>query len=512
MSIINSETRIFCRLDGKNPKEKEEQRLNALNDLGLLEIDSSAIFDEATQTAAHFVGTPICILGVMTADDLLIKSAFGLSRMGLMNELAVTRKIPRAESFCTYIVDSEQVLAIHDTFDNPILASSILVQHYGIRAYLGAPLIAKNGECIGAIAVMDTVPHNFTHKDIDFLSLTARWVLSEFERDLLKNTDVDLLISQQSKKEKTSQYHQVPNQTFLKELKDKLSEITEKLTNNPENINLVKLKLLNYISQDLRTPLTSIMGMASVLNREVYGPLTTKQKEYLDIIHNSGQHLVSLVDEIINLEVLETGEQTLNLSSQDMEMLCQQVINSLEKVRLAKQQDIRLTIAAQNRLWVVDKEKVRQITYYLLLNIMQIADIGNIIHVHVSRKYKKLYISMWFSHPWFGESMHQPDFPVIPPIAMLVNSVADIPNSNLVFREEISTHQKTSIPLGSTLMINSELTMSDKQINRNDSRENLGLLLSLQLAEIHQGTINIETSPELGYRYVIILPQLMLEE
>jgi len=75
--------------------------------------------------------------------------------------------------------------------------------------------------------------------------------------------------------------------------------------------------------------------MAGVVSREIYGPLTAKQKEYLEIIQNSGRYLLSLVNEISELGALD-GTQSLNLISVDIEMLCQQAINILEEAATGK--------------------------------------------------------------------------------------------------------------------------------------------------------------------------------
>ena len=60
-------------------------------------------------------------------------------------------------------------------------------------------------------------------------------------------------------------------------------------------------ELLADLAQELRTPLTSILGMSSVLQQEIYGSLCSKQKNYLEIIYHSGQKLVEIVDRISTL-------------------------------------------------------------------------------------------------------------------------------------------------------------------------------------------------------------------
>ncbi|HEY9598175.1 MAG TPA: GAF domain-containing protein, partial [Cyanophyceae cyanobacterium] len=307
--MAGSEHRIYCRLDGLTPGEQEQKRLKALQELGLLDAETIPVFDEATQTAARFLHAPICILSIMTQDKLLIKSAFGLSRIGLMNHLAQSRQLPRHECFCTYVVDSQQVLAIEDTASNAVFASSLLVGHYGIRAYLGAPLLTVDGDCLGTLAVMDLEPHRFTDRDIEFLAITARWSLSEFERNRLLNEERTCSVFRHSK----ASVQNNESQAWALKPTTGNQNGSENLSVSRTPMNSIQVKLIALLTQELRTPLTSVMGMASVLSRQVYGPLTSKQKEYMEIIHRSGQYLVSLVEEIVSLGLLNETAAKLNL-------------------------------------------------------------------------------------------------------------------------------------------------------------------------------------------------------
>jgi len=85
---------ISCPFDGLTPADREEKRITTLTRLGLLDWSTVPVFDEATQIAARNLEMPICILGFMNRNNLTISSAVGLSRLGLMNQLAVSRTIP----------------------------------------------------------------------------------------------------------------------------------------------------------------------------------------------------------------------------------------------------------------------------------------------------------------------------------------------------------------------------------------------------------------------------------
>jgi signal transduction histidine kinase len=482
--MVSPGTRLFCRLERESGLEREQQRLQVLANLGLLEAESIPIFDEATQTAARFLNVPICVLSIMERDRQLFKSAVGLSRIGLMNELASSRQLPRQESFCTHVVDSQQVLVLPDTTTHPAFVNSLLVHHYGIRAYVGVPLLTSDGYCIGTLALMSLNPHEFSDWEVQFLEITARWSMSEFERSRL------------IRRQHTSSEKPENPSTLMASTPSELGTIDTGV------ISSVKAELITQMTQELRTPLTSILGMASVLTRQIYGPLTDKQKEYMDIVHNSGQYLLTLVNEILDLGTLDDQSQYLDLSPVDVEMLCQQSLSTLKEVASRREQDLRLTIEPGNRISLLDKDKVRQMLYHLVFSVIQSSTAGSTIRIHVSRKRAQISITIWTSHPWLGEGLSQPDFystDLLSPVASwLMGDCGSDESAPERFTSAEAAYLERTAPTPRE---------SEKEPKISKSRHSLGLLLSQRLAEAHGGTIAIQGSLESGYRYVINLPQ-----
>jgi signal transduction histidine kinase len=507
--MLEPENKLFYRLEPGTALGREQQRLKALSELGLIEAQTIPIFEEATQTTAYLLDSPICILGFLDQNRFWFKSAVGLSQLGLMNQLAQERQLPRNESFCAQVVESHQVLAISDTLTNPAFTKKLLVQHYGIRAYLGAPLFTADGNCLGAIAVMDLKPRTFTIREIKFLELIARWSMSEFERNRL-------LKAQDTNKEAVEPLER-PSR-ILSEVR-----ITPAISPpDPLSTIQVKLELLGQLTQELRTPLTSVLGMAGVVSREIYGPLTAKQKEYLEIIQNSGRYLLSLVNEISELGALDESIQSLNLISVDIEMLCQQAINILEEAAHRQEQEIRLSVEpGRSRTWVLDKDKVRQLLYHLIFSVIQTASTGSIIHIHVSHKDNELNLAVSVSHPWLGDGLTQVD-PYFYQLLMSsdANQSETAPDNTPDHGSELPalpvppaqlSGLNSSLSSGTlaSLVASSELAQAN---GFNRSHESLRLLLSCYLAELHGGHISIQGTPESGYRYVVSLPELKTEE
>jgi signal transduction histidine kinase len=504
--MLEPENKLFSLKDGWTSQEtREEQRLKVLSRLGLRQPETIPVFEEATQTAAHFLETPISILGFVDQECHWFKSAVGLSRLGLMNHLAQNRQLLRQESFCTQVVETLQIVVINNTqkLTDPILAASKLVEDYGIRAYLGAPLIDASGYCLGALAVMDLVPRNFTTRDIEFLQIIARWSMSEFERNRLLQDRVE-----------TTAFNSASTLSFHDGHINDIRVTPPALEKESVSTKQLKLDLLGQLTQELRTPLTSVLGMAGVLGREIYGPLTNKQREYLDIIQHSGRYLLSLVNEITELGATDEHATVLNLTPVDIEMLCQQAINTLEEAANRREQDIRLSIEpGRSRIWPLDKDKVRQILYHLVFSVIQLSATGSIVRIHVSYKENTLNITVWVSHPWLGDGITEVDpyFHLSPlPLLELTGEAATY-NTHPANQEkpvswpiaiEKSQNFGVSELDGFSISTSTDLTKR----HGNLSRESLGLLLSCQLAELHGGQISIQGSTESGHRYVLTLP------
>ncbi|MDJ1184069.1 GAF domain-containing sensor histidine kinase [Roseofilum casamattae] len=470
-------------------RQGEDYRLEILEKFGLLDNTSVPVFEEATQTVAHYLQVPVCILGILDRDVEWLKAAFGLSRLGLMNTLAAQRSIPRQHSPSDRVVATRKKLAVPDLTADPELSQSFLYQEYGICAYLAIPLIISDGNCIGAISVMDLEPHTFTLQEISYLEMTARWSVSEFERSHLLQ-----IPSRQTGLIGTNTVTASPAQVAG-------------LVSSSNPMLKIKNQLLNQLTQELRTPLTSVLGMAKMLNKETYGPLTAKQKEYMTIIYSSGQNLLSLIQEILELAVLDDIGSLLKVKPVDIEMLCQQATNSLEQLAEQQQQQIRLSIEPGNRIWHVDKVLVQQTIYHLVSSLLQASAEESTIRLHASRKDNDLSIAIWMSHPWLGQGI--PD----------VEQMLEWLQQPLLFSQDNNVSSRSSVSANGAAVGESDgVENRDKSeqysppsvlstLNLKTKMQFLRLNLSRHLAQIHGGVLSLQGTESSSYRYIIRLTE-----
>jgi signal transduction histidine kinase len=126
-----------------------------------------------------------------------------------------------------------------------------------------------------------------------------------------------------------------------------------------------------HMSHELRTPLNAIIGFSEVLSERMFGELNEKQEEYSKDIHASGQHLLSLINDILDLSKIEAGRMELELTDFD---LPQALDNALILVReRAGRRSIALHTTIDNRLGEIraDERKIRQVVLNLLSNAIK---------------------------------------------------------------------------------------------------------------------------------------------
>ncbi len=497
----STQTRLSCLLEGLSPTQRDMARIKAIAELSLLENSAVPVFEEATQNISRMMAMPICILSVMDADTQRFKSVLGLSSLGLMNQLAAERSLPRQESFCAQVIDSNRTFVLPDTANHPAFSRSLLVQQYGIQSYAGVPLTTTEGCCIGTLAVMDLLPHEFTQQEIALLELSARWCMSEVERQ--RAIEV---------KESTATHQ--PSITVQKDSLQEDSLLSQ--------INRVRFNLILQLTQDLRNPLTSVTGMASMLSREIYGPLSEKQQEYAKIVLSSSQQLLTMVNEIIEIGDLKKDNYRLTVTTSDIEMLGRQALSELASI--AKQQDLqlRLTVEPGSRILVFDKRVVKQLIYHLVFSVIKMSTAGSTVRLHVSRKDDNINIALWVSNPWLGEDLPQAMIGwdrdrATPEPAQAIDSLAGAIAT-------VSSHPASGPASGPASDLLSAQTLSAETSNKTSeafealataqkvdaSRQELGLLLSRHLIEMHRGKASVQGSGTSGYRYMISLPTLPL--
>jgi protein-histidine pros-kinase len=149
-----------------------------------------------------------------------------------------------------------------------------------------------------------------------------------------------------------------------------------------ERANRAKDRFLASMSHELRTPLNAILGFTGTLLMELPGPLNEEQAKQLRTVQRSGRHLLSLINDLLDLARIESGKIQLHLESVDCRALLEEVAGGLRP--LADEKGIALAVIAEDSLEIhSDRRALSQILINLANNAIKFTDKGS-VHLELS--------------------------------------------------------------------------------------------------------------------------------
>ena len=239
-----------------------------------------------------------------------------------------------------------------------------------------------------------------------------------------------------------------------------------------EEASRMKSEFLANMSHELRTPLNAIIGFSEVLGDGLLGDLSSQQKEAVNDIFTSGNHLLSLINDILDLSKVEAGKMTLELDALQAAALVQAGLQVVREVAMTHNLRLVTDVAeGLGSIWL-DGRKVKQILYNLLSNAVKFTPDGGEVHVVVRRV----------------ERQPLPDGPFESYLELVVR------DSGIGISAEDQAR------------LFQPFTQIDSTLARRYEGTGLGLAMVKQLAELHGGAVALESSPGRGSTFTVWLP------
>ena len=305
-------------------------------------------------------------------------------------------------------------------YDGPL---RVLIDALPVRAVLAVPLL-QGSRVVGALSVGKNIPGSFSPEVLDLLQTFA----------------VQSTLA-------------IQNARLFHEIEHKSREL--------ESASQHKSDFLANMSHELRTPLNAIIGFSEVLKDGVFGDLNDKQAEYMRDIHASGHHLLSLINDILDLSKIEAGRMELTVTAFDIPTA---IDNAVMLVReRASRHQLTIDVQVDQRLnsFAGDERKFKQILLNLLSNAIKFTPEGG--HVSVSAQLTDIGVQVAVQDTGIGIAAQ---------------------DQAAVFE---AFRQVTS--------------------NYNAKREGTGLGLALvkQFVEMHGGSISLQSTPAKGSTFTFTL-------
>ena len=241
--------------------------------------------------------------------------------------------------------------------------------------------------------------------------------------------------------------------TALGELDDKSREL--------EAVSLHKSEFLANMSHELRTPLNAIIGFSQVLREQLFGAVNEKQEEYLDDILSSGNHLLALINDILDLSKVEAGQIELEVAPFSLQEALERGVVMVREQATNDGVQVELSAAPDVDIVAGDERRIRQVIFNLLSNAVKFTPAGGAVDVRARQVNGEVRVSVADTGPGIAPEDH-----------------------TRIFDEFQQTETGLELREGT----------------------GLGLALSKRLVELHGGRIWVESEVGEGSTFVFALP------
>lgn len=191
-------------------------------------------------------------------------------------------------------------------------------------------------------------------------------------------TEAEIHLLQQISDQAAIALYNAQSYELLEKLVQKRTKELEREKQLSEAANRSKSEFLAHMSHELRTPLTGILGFSSLLLKQVFGSLNSKQEQYVEGIASCGRHLLDLINDLLDLSKIEAGKEELSLEQVDIAEVCEACIAMIRQVASDRGLQLNLKMEPEITTCWADMRRVRQILCNLLSNAVKFTEVGSV--------------------------------------------------------------------------------------------------------------------------------------
>ena len=465
MSILNSPKHSYpIAVD-------EAERINKLRKYQVLNNNDEPAFRRLIDLAKLFFDMPVVTITFMDEETQYLKSGYGLDGVC---------QTPREAAICNYTVLSNEVFIVPDLAkDSRFNQSSWVIDAPFLRFYAGAPIILHEDNRsyrLGSLCLMDMKPnHNFDEQQAKILAQFATMAADALQ------------------------------------LQDKQRDA--------KHANEMKSDFLANMSHEIRTPMNGIIGMVEMLGDT---KLSSEQQEYIDNIKVSNEHLMSIINGILDLSKVESGKMTIDSIPVNLSALCNEVV-SLFAVK-ARQRGLILDYHYTESLSPYvqgDPVRLKQILANLVNNAIKFTREGGRVSIDVK------HLPNCHCHDHDNHSIEKHRAKTVQKNNLSHNTVQDTiqgqtangqtTSSNTAFHEIMTLcievkDTGVGIKADSLEAIFDAYDQANKFTHRLYGGTGLGLSVCKSLVELMGGYIDVDSKVGVGTTFSVLLPLPTINE
>lgn len=338
-------------------------------------------------------------------------------------------------------------LAVDDVEKTYVLQECLLnfLREARVRAKLASPIVYEDKLWGLLIAHQCNAPRQWTESEKNLLSSVAEQLaIAIHQTELMRSLTQEKQTLEQRVVERTMALH------------DALVAA--------EAASRLKSEFLATVSHELLTPLTYVIGMSSTLLRWSFGELTQRQRDYLQTIHDSGEHLLEMINDILDLSQIEAGKAVLDITEFSLTSIAESTVNTLKEKANAQGVKLKLDLQlnTQRDLFTADIRRVQQILWNLLTNAIKFTPEDGEVTLRL----------------WVEDK----------------TAIFQVEDTGIGISEEQLS------------LLFEKFHQLDTPYRRHYGGTGLGLALTKQLIELHRGRIEVESTVGVGSIFTVWIP------
>lgn len=350
--------------------DDEGERVASLHTYAILDSDPEDSFDRLARLAATLIGTPIALVSLVDETRQWFKARYGLE----------APQTPREMAFCAHTILGTDIMEVEDArldarfADNPLVTGAP-----DIRFYAGAPLLTPSGHRLGTLCVIDRQPRHLCDRDRQVLRDLAQTAMQLIE---LRHAGMQAVAELAARRRAEA------------ELARQEAE-SRQAREQAEAALAARSLFLATMTHELRTPLTAVIGFSGLMAGEVMGPLgDPAYKEFVENIRTSGQHLLDLVNDMLDIARVEAGKLELCAAPFDSQALVNQVVRLVRGLAFERKVTIELQSEGDWHLVQVDARAIKQVLLNLLSNAVKFTAAGGVVQISAHRRGRRLVLTV----------------------------------------------------------------------------------------------------------------------